>query len=146
MPGYATNRKAFFNYDFRESYEAGLSLLGWETKSVREGKINLAGSYGIVRGGEIWLVNAEISPYQKSNTPEDADTSRPRRLLLKKEEIRNISRKMESERLSLIPLEIYPKRRTIKIKLALGVPRKKSDKREAVKKKDISREIGKRVK
>jgi len=146
MAVFSTNRKASFNYDIRETFEAGLSLLGWEVKSVKQSKVDLSGSYGIIRGGEVWLVNMDIRPYQPGNISEGTDTSRLRKLLLNKKEIVEMAKKIESDRLSLIPLELYEKGNRIKVKIGLGLPRNRSDKREAIKKKDISRELGKRIK
>ncbi len=146
MSAFATNRKATFNYDIRSSFEAGIELLGWEVKSVRAGRADLSGSYGIVRNGEIWLVNLDIPLYQPKNVAGEPDTSRARRVLLNKKEIAEILRATESERLSIVPLELYGKGSRLKVKLGLGSPRRKSDKREAIKKRDISKEIGQNIK
>jgi SsrA-binding protein len=88
----------------------------------------------------------DIRPYQPGNISEGTDTSRLRKLLLNKKEIVEMAKKIESDRLSLIPLELYEKGNRIKVKIGLGLPRNRSDKREAIKKKDISRELGKRIK
>lgn len=146
MTIFSTNRKAAFNYDLRNFFEAGIELLGWEVKSIKNNKCNLLGAYGIIRNGEVWLINMDIPPYQPHNIKNEIDTARTRRLLLNKKEIAEIFRKTESEKLSIIPLEIYNKNRHIKIKIGLGLPRRKEDKREAIKKRDISKEIGKRIK
>jgi SsrA-binding protein len=145
MAAFATNRKALFNYDIRESFEAGIELLGWETKSVKSGRADLSGSYGIIRNGEVWLVNLDIPLYQPNNVSGEPDISRARRALLNKKEIVEILKRTESERLSIVPLELYGKGSRVKVKLGLGFPRRKSDKREAIKKRDISREIGKKI-
>lgn len=146
MSAFTTNRKASFNYDIRGSFEAGIELLGWEVKSVRSGKADLSGSYGIIRNGEVWLINLDIPLYQPKNITGEPDTSRARRVLLNKKEIAEILRLTESDRLSVVPLEMYGKGSKIKVKLGLGAPRRKADKREAIKKKDISKEVGKRIK
>jgi len=146
MPAFATNRKATFNYDIRETFEAGIELLGWEVKSVKNGRADLSGSYGILRNGEVWLVNLDIPLYQPKNTSGEPDTSRARRVLLNKSEIAEILKRTESERLSIIPLELYGKHGKVKVKLGLGFPRRKSDKREVIKKRDISKEIGQKIK
>jgi len=146
MANFSTNRKAFFNYDIRETLEAGIELLGWEVKSIKNNKGNLMGSYGIIRGGEVWLVNMNIPLFQPNNIVGKPDPLRIRRLLLNRKEIAEIFRKTESERLSIIPIELYCKRGRIKVKLGLGLPRRRVDKREVIKKRDIAKEIGKRVK
>ncbi|KKQ26777.1 MAG: SsrA-binding protein, partial [Candidatus Nomurabacteria bacterium GW2011_GWA1_37_20] len=87
MSHYAENRKAQFNYEILEKYEAGIELLGVEVKSVRGGQMSLEGAFVIVRGGEAYLINANISPYQVKNTPKDYDSLRNRRILLTKKEI-----------------------------------------------------------
>ena len=146
MANFSTNRKAFFNYDIRETLEAGIELLGWEVKSIKNNKGNLMGSYGIIRGGEVWLVNMNIPLFQPNNIVGKPDPLRIRRLLLNRKEIAEIFRKTESERLSIIPIELYGKRGRIKVKLGLGLPRRRVDKREVIKKRDVAKEIGKRVK
>ncbi len=146
MTIFTTNRKAAFHYDIREVLEAGIELFGWEVKSIKNGFANLLGSYGIIRGGEIWLINMNIPLYQPKNIIGEPDTLRVRRLLLNKKEIAEIFRQTESERLSIIPLELYSKKGRIKVKIGLGLPRRQVDKREAIKKRDISKEIGKRIK
>ena len=146
MAIFSTNRKALFNYDIRESLEAGIELLGWEVKSIKNGRVDLSGSYGIIRGNEVWLINLDIPLYQPKNTLDETDTSRTRRLLLNKKEIAEIFRKTESERISIIPLKLYSKNGRIKVNIGLGFPRNKLDKREAIKKRDISREIGQKIK
>ncbi|MFA4999256.1 MAG: SsrA-binding protein SmpB [Parcubacteria group bacterium] len=146
MPAFATNRKASFNYDIREMLEAGIELLGWEVKSVKNGRADLSGSYGIIRNGEVWLVNLDIPLYQPKNTPGEPDISRAKRILLNKKEITEILKRTESERLSIIPLELYGKHGRVKVKLGLGSPRRKADKREVIKKRDISKELGRKIK
>ena len=146
MTAFATNRKALFNYDIRESLEAGIELLGWEVKSIKNGRVDLSGSYGIIRGNEIWLINLNIPLYQPKNILGEPDVSKARRLLLNKKEIAEIFRKTESERISIIPLKLYSKNGRIKVNIGLGFPRNKSDKREVIKKRDISREIGQKIK
>lgn len=146
MPVFATNRKARYDYDISSTIEAGVELLGHEAKSVREGRIILGGSYGIIKNGELWLLNAEIPPYQPANITSDYEPKRTRRLLISTKELKELSRKIDTEKLTVIPLSAYPKGRYIKIELGLGRSRKDYDKREAIKKRDISREIGRRIK
>jgi SsrA-binding protein len=140
----AENRRARFDYDVLETYEAGIELVGQEVKSAKLGRLNLAGSHALVRGGEAWLLNAQIPAYQPKNAPKDYDPARTRRLLLKREEIKELQGKLTSQRAagtSLIPLRAYLKKGYIKIELGLGRSRKKSDKRDLLKKRAAEREI-----
>ncbi len=137
----AENRRARFDYEILQTYEAGISLTGQEVKSVKGGRMNLSGSYAILRGGEIILLNCQIPAYQPKNAPMDYDSARSRRLLLRREEIRELIGKLKGASVSLIPLSAYLKKNIIKIELGLGKSRKKSDKRELLKKRTILREI-----
>src|SRR3989344_3486551 len=96
------NKKAYFDYEILETYEAGLELFGFEVKALRAGKISLAGSHVVIRGGEAYLVNADIPPYQPNNTPRDYDSKRTRRLLLKKEEVSELLGKTEKTGLTIV--------------------------------------------
>lgn len=145
MPVFATNRKARYDYDIGQKIEAGVELLGHEVKSVRNGRITLTGSYAIIKNGELWLLNASIPPYQPSNVPEYSP-ERTRKLLVSAKELQEILRKTEAEKLVIVPLSVYSQKRRVKIELGLGRPRKSYDKREAIKKRDMGREIGRRLK
>lgn len=138
------NRRAHFDYEILEKFEAGIELLGYEVKSVRAGRMALAGSYAIIRGGEVWLINSQIPPYQSGNTTSGYEPTRTRRLLLKKDEIGRLSGALRQKSVSLIALRAYDKNGKIKIELGLGRAKKKSDKREALKKKTVAREIQRR--
>ena len=135
------NRRARFDYEILETYEAGIELLGQEVKSVKNGRLNLAGSYAVIRGGQAWLLNADIPAYQPKNAPVDYDSKRSRRLLLHESEIRNLTGKLHEKGANLLPLEAHLKKGFIKITLGLGKSRKKSDKREVLKKRAHEREI-----
>lgn len=141
----AENKRAYFDYEILEKYEAGIELAGHEVKSVKTGKINLSGAYVIIRNNEVWLINADIPPYQPKNTPEGYNPKRTRRLLLTKKEIRELIGKTNQKTLTLLPLKAYTKGRKnlIKLEIGLGKSRKKSDKRELIKKRDIDKEIRK---
>lgn len=140
----ATNKRAYFDYEILDTYEAGIELRGFEVKSVKTGRINLAGSYAIIRDNQIWLLNADIPAYQPKNAPPDYDSKRTRRLLLNKPEIKNFIGRIQEKGLTLIPLKVYTKGRTERIKIEIGLAksRKKFDKRELIKKRDIEREMG----
>ncbi len=134
------NRKAFHNYFVEESVQAGISLLGSEVKSLREGKVNLGDSYGDIKGGEVFLVDAHISPYPQANRL-NHNPLRTRKLLLHKREIRRLIGKVEQRGYTLIPLKLYFVDGRAKVDLALAKGKKLFDKRETLKKKTMEREM-----
>ena len=146
MPHYAENRKAHFNYEILEKYEVGIELLGAEVKSVRTGKMSLEGAFVITRGGEMYLINANIGPYQPKNMPKDYDPLRNRKLLLTKKEIVELGGSEKNKSLTIVPLSVYNKNRKIKVEIALVKGKKKFDKRESIKKRDTDREIRREIK
>jgi SsrA-binding protein len=137
----AENRRARFDYEISETYEAGIELLGPEVKSAKGGHFQIAGARVLIRGGEAWLVNSHIPPYQPKNMPSGYEEDRTRRILLTKDEIKRITGELHEKGQMLIPLEAYLKNRFIKLKLGLGRSRKKSDKREVIKKRTHNREM-----
>ena len=141
MASYAENRKVRFNYEILERYETGIELLGTEVKSVREGQMSLEGAFVIVRGGEAFLINANIPPYQPKNAPKDYDPLRNRKLLLTKKEIAELAGNEKNKSLTIVPISVYNKNRKIKVEIALVKGKKKYDKRETLKKRDTNREI-----
>ena len=148
----AANKKAGFDYEILENYEAGLVLYGHEVKAIKTGHVSLTGSYVVAKGNEFYLINALIPPYQPPNTPKDYDPQRSRKLLLKKSEIRSLIGKSKTKGLTLIPIKLYTKksktpqgRGKIKLEFALAKGKKKIDKREKIKKRDIEREIGRKL-
>jgi len=141
MATISENKKAYFDYDIIEKYEAGVELAGFEVKSIKNGRINLAGSYAIIKDNQIWLLNADVPPYQPLNMPESYDPKRTRRLLLKRLEINSLIGKTQEKSLTLVPLKVYTKNRRIKIEIGLAKSRKKSDKREFIKKREAKKEI-----
>jgi SsrA-binding protein len=145
MAHYAENRKARFDYEILEKYETGIELLGTEVKSVRSGRMSLEGAFVIVRGGEAYLINSNIPPYQAKNAPKDYDPLRNRRLLLTKKEISELA-KSEKTNLTIVPISVYNKGRKIKLEIALVKGKKKRDKRESIKKRDTDREIRRTLK
>ncbi len=143
----ATNKKGYSNYDIVETIEAGISLLGNEVKSLRMGMVNIKDSYAVVRNGEVFLLNLHISPYPYSSPFIKYDPERERKLLLHKNEIRKLYGKVRERGLTLIPLEIYfNDRGKVKVKLALARGRKKWEKKEVIKEREIKREIGRELK
>ena len=145
MANYAENRKMRFDYETLEIYEAGMELLGTEVKSVRGGRMSLDGSFIIVRGGEVFLINANVPPYQIANSAKDYDPLRNRKLLLTQKEINELA-KSEKTNLTIVPMSVYNKGRKIKIKIALVKGKKSHDKREATKKRETDREMRRTLK
>ncbi len=141
----ARNRKARHDFEIKSTIEAGISLLGTEVKSIREGKINMSDAYALVDGGEVFIKNLHISPYSMASH-DNHDPLRLRRLLLNKKEIRKLKAQTEQKGLTLIPLSIYFKGNNIKIELALAIGRKKYDKREAIAKTEADKRIKRAMK
>ncbi len=141
MANYAENRKARFNYEILQKYETGIELLGTEVKAVRGGRMSLDGAFIIIRGGEAFLINANIPPYQPLNAPKDYDPLRNRKLLLTKKEIAELADSEKNKSLTIAPISVYNKGRKIKVEVALVKGKKKIDKRETIKKRETDREI-----
>jgi SsrA-binding protein len=142
----AENKRAFFDYEILEKYEAGIELLGIEVKSVRAGRMNIQNAYATVRGVEVWLLNADIPAYQPKNAPAGYESTRSRRLLLHRSEIESLIGKIKEKNLTLLPLRVYIKGRRLKIELGLGRHKKKVDKRETIKKREVSKDIARVLK
>ena len=137
----AENRRAGFDYEISQKYEAGIEIVGHEVKSANGGRFQVAGAHVLIRGGEAWLVNSHIPPYQAGNMPPDYEEDRARRLLLSKLQIKELQGALVDKSKHLVPLRAYLKHGFIKLELGLGYTRKKSDKREAIKKRAHQREI-----
>jgi len=136
----AKNRKAYFTYEISEKIEAGISLNGQEVKSIKNGQINLMGAFAQINNNlEVFLLNVHIPAYQPANA-KNYDPERPRKLILKKQEIKKLFGKIKQKGLTLIPLMVYTKNNLIKVEIGLGRTKKKKDKREAIKKRDFERE------
>jgi SsrA-binding protein len=133
------NKKAHLEYEFIETYEAGIELRGHEVKAMRTGKASLVGSHVVVRGGEAYLVGASITPYQVGNTPDSYEPDRTRRLLLSKKELNSIEGKESQKGLTLIPIMVYNKNRFLKLSFALAKKKKAHDKRATLKERDERR-------
>lgn len=141
MKTLAENRKAYFDYDVLEKFEAGMVLTGQEVKSIKSGRINLAGSYVVIKNEEAFLLNADIPPYQPKNVSPNYDSTRLRKLLLNKSEIRYLIGKSQEKHLTLLPLKVYTKKGKIKLEFALAKGRQKASKKELLKERDVKREI-----
>ena len=139
------NRVARHDYFILEEYECGIALTGTEIKSIREGKANIKDSYGIIKNGEVFLLNMFISPYKQGNIFNHQET-RTRKLLLHKTEIRKLDQSIKLEGNTLIPLKIYFVKGRAKVLLGLCKGKKNYDKRETIKERDIKRDIAKKLK
>lgn len=135
----AVNRQAFHNYEILERLEAGIVLTGTEIKSARDGRVNLKDAYGLVKSGEVWLLNCHISPYSHGNYA-NHDPLRTRKLLLNRSEIRKLIGRTTEKGLTLVPLRLYLKDGRLKCELALAKGRKLHDKREVARMKTIDKE------
>ena len=136
----ARNKRARHDYHILETWEAGLVLTGTEVKSLRDGKANLADAYGVVNGGEVYLLNLHISPYEQGNYFNHEPT-RTRKLLLHRKEIRKLIGAVERQGLTLVPLDLYFKRGVAKVTLALAKGKKLHDKRDDARRRDDEREM-----
>lgn len=140
-----TNRKAKYDYEIEETYEAGIVLKGTEIKSIRNGKAQLKDSYAIVKNNEVFLLNMHISAYDKGNIFNHEET-RTRKLLLNKKEIFKIRDKIAQEGYTLVPIKVYFSKNKAKILLGIARGKKTYDKRETIKKRDMEREVRKQLK
>ncbi len=139
MPKLAENKKALFDYEVLEKFEAGILLRGFEAKAIKNGLLNMKGSYITIKNQEPFWIGAQISPYQAQNTPKDYDPKRPRKLLLNKKEIQYLIGKTAQKGLTLVPISVYTKRRLIKLEFALVKSKKKFEKREKIKEREFKR-------
>ncbi len=135
------NGKAYFNYEVLENYEAGIELLGFEVKALKSKKGSLEGAYVIVRGGEAYVMNLFIPPYQEHNTPKGYEPRRNRRLLLTKKDIRTLADIDSGKGLTIVPISIYNKSNLVKVSVAVVRGKKKFDKRESIKKRETDRAV-----
>ena len=133
------NRQAYHNYQILETFEAGIVLQGTEVKSIRQAKVNLKDSYGLVKNGEVWLLNCHISPYSHGNRM-NHDPLRTRKLLLHRSEIRKLIGKTQQKGLTLIPTRLYFKNGRVKVELALAKGKQLWDKRETERRRTADKE------
>lgn len=134
-----SNRRARRNYDVMDTVEAGLVLTGTEIKAIREGRVNLSDAYGKPENGELWLVNAHIAQYS-AGSRNNHDPTRPRKLLLHKDEIARLSRQVSERGLTLVPMRLYIRRHRAKVELGIARGRKLYDKRRAIIERERERE------
>lgn len=137
----AKNKKARYDYEILDSLEAGIALKGYEVKSIREGKVSIKEAYAKIISGELWLVGANITRF-KNFTGKDYDPTRSRKLLVKKSELNKLIGKVKEKGLTLVPLSLYLKNnKLVKVEIGVGRGKKKFDKRETIKKRQIDREV-----
>jgi SsrA-binding protein len=152
MKTFADNRIALHDFEILEKFSAGLELIGTEVKSIKDGRLNLRGSFVSIKTSpdklapEAWLLGSDIPAYQPKNAPLDYDARRERKLLLSKKELEELAKAEETKGLTIVPLLVYNKGRFIKIDIAIARGKKKFDKRQSIKKRDVEREIGRTLK
>ena len=134
------NKKAFFNYEISDTFEAGIVLTGAEVKSIKSGRINLSDAYVKILGGELWLVNADIPKY-KHDGSSDYDAKRSRKLLVKSKELISLDSKLKQKNLTLIPVSVYTTRGKVKVEVGFGKGRKRHEKKAREKERDMDREL-----
>ncbi|MFH1356686.1 MAG: SsrA-binding protein SmpB [bacterium] len=139
------NSKARFNYQLQDNFEAGVVLTGSEVKSLRLGKANLSDAYGDIRNGEVFLIQANIQPYEKGGYA-NHEPKRARKLLVHKQELKWLTGKTQVKGMALVPLKMYFKNGKVKVEMALGAGKKSPDKRQALKERDLDREMNRDLK
>jgi SsrA-binding protein len=140
------NKKAYFDYEILETFEAGLVLAGHEVKSIKTGRAKLQGAHALIRAGEAYIVGMHVSPYQQANTPDGYDPDRTRKLLLTKKEIQYLVGKTAEKSLTLVPLQVYTTHGLVKLRIGLGRGKKKADKRQTIKTRESQRKIERTLK
>jgi SsrA-binding protein len=141
MSNFADNRKARYDYETLDEYDAGIVLSGAEVKSIRGGGANLVGSFVSFDKGELWVKGLKIAPYSKARRLEGYDPAQPRKILMRKRELQSLLGKIQQKGLTLIPISLYPRGRHIKLKFGLCRGKKSHDKKETKKRRDIERDI-----
>ncbi|MFH1536943.1 MAG: SsrA-binding protein SmpB [Patescibacteria group bacterium] len=141
MPTLAKNKQGLYNYEVTSKNEGGLMLSGGEVKAIKQGKVNLKGAYITYEKDELWLKNMHISAYQQKNQP-GYEPERPRKVLMKRQEIDSLMGKSAGHGLTILPISLYTKGGLIKIQLGLARGKKARDKRQLIKKRDTDRRIG----
>jgi len=141
MKTLAVNKRASFDYELTDRYEAGLALFGQEVKSAKTGHISLKGSFVTIKGNELFLTNANIPPYKHAGNIKNYDPTRPRKLLLKKPEIKSLIGKARVQGLTLVPIRVYTKKRLVKLEFRVGRGKKEFDKRATIAKKESRRRM-----
>jgi SsrA-binding protein len=137
----AINKRANFDYEISERFEAGIVLTGQEVKSIKTGHISLAGAFVTLKSNEAWLTNAHVPPYKMAGQILNYDPTRPRKLLLRKQELSALYGKIKQKGLTLVPIRVYTKGSKIKLEFGIGRGKKKYEKRESIKKREVDKKI-----
>jgi SsrA-binding protein len=137
----ATNKRAYFDYEIKDTFEAGLVLKGYEVKSIKTGHVSLKESFVTVKGSELYLTNAHIPIYKHAGKIPNYAPTAPRKLLLKKSEIKQLIGKIRVQGLTLVPIKLYTKRRYIKLDFGIGKGKKEYDKRQKIAKREDDRKM-----
>ncbi len=145
MSTFVSHKRATLDFDLLDTFEAGISLLGTEVKSLREGQGKLDGAYVIIRGKEAFLVGSSIPAFQKKNTSASYDPERARKLLLTVKELAELEQKSEKQGLTIVPIKLYNKGSKIKLTIAIARGKKKQDKRQSIKERDTNRDIAREL-
>jgi SsrA-binding protein len=146
MKPLVSHKRAKFDFEILETYEAGLVLSGTEVKSLRRGQGKLEGAHVVVRGDEAFLVGASIPPFQAANAPADYEPEATRKLLLSRKELAELEKQGDQKGLTIVPLSVYNKGRNLKLSIAVARGKKKADKRESIKARESKREIERQLK
>jgi SsrA-binding protein len=142
----ASNRKASFNYNLLQTFDAGIVLMGSEIKSIRDNRINIQDGFVQERGGELWLHNVHINPYEQASYFGHSDPTRPRKLLLHRKEINQIITRIRERGLTIVPTNIFLEKGRAKVTIALAQGKKLYDKRQDIAKRDSDRQIQRALK
>ena len=137
----SVNKRAGFDYEILERFEAGIVLSGQEVKSIKTGHISLAGAFVTLIGSEAWLTNAHVPPYKMAGQVLDYDPTRSRKLLLRKKELASLYGKIKQKGLTLVPIRVYTKGNKIKLEFGIGRGKKKYEKRDLIKKREVDKKI-----
>ena len=140
-----SNKKAYYEYHVLEEYEAGIVLVGSEVKSIRMGNVSMNDSFIFFKNGEVWLKSFKVARYNQAHISEPHNEDRDKKLLLTKKEISKISRKLEDNGITCIPLSVFTKRNKIKIKIGVVKGKKLYDKRQSIKERDIKRDLERNI-
>lgn len=146
MPTHAINKKAKFDYEILDTFEGGLKLSGPEVKAIKSGHLKLQGAFLHIKGDELWLKNAFIGKYQPAGEQPGYDPYQDRKVLVNKKELKNFIGKSHSQGLTLVPLSVYTRGNLLKLEFALARGKKKYEKRETIKKRDVERQLREKLK
>ena len=141
----ALNRRARYDYTFLEEFDCGIILVGSEVKSIRMGNVTMLDAFIYIKDNEVWIKNLKVAPYKSAHTLDKHEENRDKKLLLNKKEITRIKRKLEDKGTTAIPLGMFIKHNRIKIKIAVAKGKKNFDKREAIKERDLTREMQRNI-